>query len=83
MHQGSARSRIHDLDRTFQRELGVHANVDAVESRDTTIHQGVTVELLAKSLGKVHYFSEDKERELLDLKQQWGFGDPRNTSDYK
>ena len=39
--------------------------------------------MLAKSLGKIHYFSEDKERELLDLKQQWGFGDPRNTSDYK
>jgi L-fuculose-phosphate aldolase len=38
--------------------------------------------LLAKSLGKVHYFSEAKERELLDLKQQWGFGDPRNTDEY-
>ena len=39
--------------------------------------------MLAKSLGKVHYFSEKKERELLDLKQQWGFGDPRNTSEYQ
>ena len=39
--------------------------------------------MLAKSLGKIHYFSEEKERELLDLKQQWGFPDPRNTEDYQ
>jgi L-fuculose-phosphate aldolase len=31
----------------------------------------------------VHYFSEEKERELLDLKQQWGFSDPRNTKEFE
>jgi L-fuculose-phosphate aldolase len=39
--------------------------------------------LLSRSLGKVNYFSEDKERELLELKQKWGFPDPRNTEEYK
>jgi L-fuculose-phosphate aldolase len=39
--------------------------------------------MLAKGLGKVTYFSEEKERELLDLKRQWGFSDPRNTEQYK
>ncbi|MFP6673325.1 MAG: class II aldolase/adducin family protein [Pirellulaceae bacterium] len=39
--------------------------------------------MLARSLGGVHYFSEKKERELLDLKEQWGFSDPRNTSEYE
>jgi L-fuculose-phosphate aldolase len=39
--------------------------------------------ILAKQLGKVHYFSEEKERELLDLKQQWGFSDPRNTKEFE
>jgi L-fuculose-phosphate aldolase len=39
--------------------------------------------LLAKSLGKVNYFTEEKERELLALKQKWGFTDPRNTEAYK
>ena len=39
--------------------------------------------MLARSLGGVHYFSEKKERELLDLKQQWGFSDPRNTSEHE
>ena len=39
--------------------------------------------MLAKSLGKIHYFSEAKERELLDLKDKWGFSDPRNTEEYK
>ncbi len=39
--------------------------------------------LLAKQLGRVHYFSEEKERELLALKQQWGYEDPRNTPDYQ
>jgi L-fuculose-phosphate aldolase len=33
--------------------------------------------LLSKSLGRVNYFSEDKERELLDLKTKWGFKDAR------
>jgi L-fuculose-phosphate aldolase len=39
--------------------------------------------MLSKSLGRVTYFSEDKERELLALKDKWGFADPRNTPDYK
>jgi L-fuculose-phosphate aldolase len=39
--------------------------------------------MLAKSLGRVNYFDEGKERELLDLKQKWGWSDPRNTDEYK
>lgn len=39
--------------------------------------------MLAKSLGRVHYFSEQKERELLELKAKWGFTDPRNTPEYQ
>ena len=39
--------------------------------------------MLAKGLGRVNYFDETKERELLDLKQKWGWSDPRNTEEYK
>lgn len=39
--------------------------------------------MLARQLGRVTYFSEDKERELLALKQKWGFSDPRNTDEFK
>ena len=39
--------------------------------------------LLSKQLGKVNIFTEDKERELLELKQKWGWSDPRNTEEYK
>lgn len=39
--------------------------------------------MLARDLGHVHYFNEEKERELLALKQQWGFADPRNTPEMK
>src|SRR6188474_971237 len=39
--------------------------------------------MLAKDLGRVNYFTEQKERELLDLKQKWGWSDPRNTKEYK
>ena len=39
--------------------------------------------MLAKSLGKVNYLNEKEERELLALKDKWGFADPRNTDDYK
>jgi L-fuculose-phosphate aldolase len=39
--------------------------------------------LLAKQLGKVNFFTEEKERELLELKQKWGWSDPRNTEEYK
>lgn len=33
--------------------------------------------MLAKDLGRINYFSEAKERELLDLKTKWGFKDAR------
>ena len=33
--------------------------------------------MLARSLGRVSYFSEPEARALLDLKQQWGYQDPR------
>ena len=39
--------------------------------------------MLSKQLGRVHYFSEEKERELLKLKDDWGWSDPRNTPEYK
>lgn len=39
--------------------------------------------MLAKDLGRVNYFDETKQRELLDLKQKWGWSDPRNTPEYK
>ena len=39
--------------------------------------------ILSKQLGRVTYFTEEKERELLDLKQKWGWSDPRNTEEYK
>ncbi|TVS15307.1 MAG: class II aldolase/adducin family protein [Planctomycetaceae bacterium] len=39
--------------------------------------------MLSRQLGRVSYFTEEKERELLALKQQWGWQDPRNTPEYK
>ena len=39
--------------------------------------------MLARQLGNVSYFSETEERELLTLKQKWGWSDPRNTEEYK
>jgi len=39
--------------------------------------------MLARGLGNVHYLSQDKTHELLDLKQKWGFQDPRNTPEYE
>ena len=39
--------------------------------------------ILSKSIGRVNYFTEEKERELLKLKEQWGYSDPRNTEEYK
>ncbi len=39
--------------------------------------------MLAKQLGKVNYLNEREERELLALKDKWGFADPRNTDEYK
>jgi L-fuculose-phosphate aldolase len=39
--------------------------------------------LLSRQLGGVRHVSEDKERELLALKEQWGYADPRNTEEFK
>lgn len=39
--------------------------------------------MLSRGLGNVTYFTEEKERELLELKKKWGFSDPRNTESYK
>jgi len=39
--------------------------------------------LLSRQLGRVNYLSETESRELLALKDKWGFTDPRNTEDYK
>jgi len=39
--------------------------------------------MLARGLGKVNYFDEAKERELLELKHNWGWSDPRNTKEYE
>jgi L-fuculose-phosphate aldolase len=39
--------------------------------------------LLAKQLGNVSFLSGQKSQELLDLKQEWGFKDPRNTPEYE
>jgi L-fuculose-phosphate aldolase len=33
--------------------------------------------ILARQLGPIHYLSREKTQELIDLKQQWGFTDPR------
>ncbi|MCI0493003.1 MAG: class II aldolase/adducin family protein [Planctomycetes bacterium] len=39
--------------------------------------------MLARDLGNIAYFNESEERELLALKQKWGFADPRNTPEMK
>lgn len=39
--------------------------------------------LLSRSLGRVNYLNETESRELLALKDKWGFADPRNTDEYK
>jgi L-fuculose-phosphate aldolase len=39
--------------------------------------------MLARSLGPIQYFDQDKERELLGLKKEWGYKDPRNEPEYK
>lgn len=39
--------------------------------------------LLAKQLGGVSYLSQGKSKELLELKDKWGFSDPRNTKEYE
>ncbi len=39
--------------------------------------------MLARQLGNVAYLSEGKSRELLELKDKWGYKDPRNTEEFK
>lgn len=39
--------------------------------------------MLAKQLGHVAYLDQEKSQELLNLKNQWGFSDPRLTETYK
>ncbi|MCA9134446.1 MAG: class II aldolase/adducin family protein [Planctomycetales bacterium] len=39
--------------------------------------------MLSRQLGRVNYLGEEKSRELLELKDQWGFRDPRNTEEYQ
>ncbi|WP_146596873.1 class II aldolase/adducin family protein [Novipirellula galeiformis] len=39
--------------------------------------------LLAKQLGNISYLGQDKSKELLELKDKWGFKDPRNTAEYE
>lgn len=39
--------------------------------------------MLARSLGRVTYFSESQERELLELKQKWGWPDARFDPEMK
>lgn len=39
--------------------------------------------MLSRSIGNVSFFPEQKERELLELKKEWGYEDPRNTAEYK
>jgi L-fuculose-phosphate aldolase len=39
--------------------------------------------MLARGLGRVHYLSEDKSRELLELKGRFGFHDPRMDPEMK
>ncbi|QDU76540.1 Methylthioribulose-1-phosphate dehydratase [Bremerella volcania] len=39
--------------------------------------------ILAKQLGHVEFLNEKKSRELLELKDKWGWKDPRNTEQYK
>ncbi|MBX3425437.1 MAG: class II aldolase/adducin family protein [Pirellulales bacterium] len=39
--------------------------------------------LLSKQIGRVEYLSHEKSQELLDLKKQWGFTDPRHEEGFK
>ncbi|MEM9367240.1 MAG: class II aldolase/adducin family protein [Planctomycetota bacterium] len=39
--------------------------------------------MLAKQLGNVSFLSGDKSKELLDLKDKWGYADPRNTPEFE
>ena len=39
--------------------------------------------MLSRQLGRVNFFSEEKQRELLDFKTRLGFADPRLTKEYE
>ena len=39
--------------------------------------------MLSRQLGKVNYLDQQKSQELLDLKDKWGFTDPRLTEEFK
>lgn len=39
--------------------------------------------MLARQLGHVSYLDQQKSQELLDLKNKWGFTDPRLTEEFK
>ncbi len=39
--------------------------------------------ILAKQLGHISFLSGDHSKELLDLKDKWGYKDPRNTPEYE
>lgn len=39
--------------------------------------------LLSRQLGGVKYLDQQKSQELLELKDKWGFADPRLTEEYK
>lgn len=39
--------------------------------------------MLARGLGKINYFTEGQTQELLNLKQKWGFTDPRLDPEMK
>lgn len=39
--------------------------------------------MLARDLGKIHYFSENETRELLNLKKGWGWSDSRFLPEYE
>lgn len=38
--------------------------------------------ILAKQVGNIEYLSKEKSRELLELKQRWGFDDPRLRKEF-
>jgi L-fuculose-phosphate aldolase len=39
--------------------------------------------MLARQLGHVQYLSHGETKELLELKDKWGFADPRNTAEFE
>ena len=39
--------------------------------------------MLSQQLGRVNYLDATKSRELLELKDKWGFTDPRLTEEFK